>query len=32
MLLTFDFPKENFAISFEECVLVLKVFTTATRK
>ena len=32
MLLTFAFFKENSAISLEECVLVFKVFTTATRK
>ena len=32
MLLTSAFSKEYFAISLEECVLVLKVFTTAARK
>ena len=32
MLSTSGFSKENSAISLEECVLVLKVFTTATRK
>ena len=32
MLLASAFLKENSAFSLEECVLVLKVFTTATRK
>ena len=32
MLLTSAFLKENSAISFEECVLMFKVFTTATRR
>ena len=32
MLLTSAFSKENSAISLEEWVLVLKVFTTATRR
>ena len=32
MLLTSAFSKENPAISLDECVVVYKVFTTATRK
>ena len=32
MLLTSVILKQNSAISLEECVLVFKVFTTATRK
>ena len=31
-LLTSAFLKENSAITIEECVLMFKVFTTATRK